>query len=168
MKVVATCWSPSPGKGAAVYEWMAWNLPEDEFELTYVGNCPLKLPRWRVIPPLSSEKLAALLHTQDVYVTASRNDPCSNALIEALSCGLPALYLDSGGHPELTGFGGLGFMRPHEIPALLRRLRDHHGLYAALRWTAAMSEVASQYLRLACGDTVPSTPQCLTGMFLTP
>jgi glycosyltransferase involved in cell wall biosynthesis len=159
LKVVATCWSPSPGKGAAIYEWMAWNLPEDEFELTYVGNCPLKLPRWRVVPPLASEELAALLHTQDVYVTASRNDPCSNALIEALSCGLPALYLDSGGHPELAGFGGLGFERPHEIPGLLRRLRDHHGIYAALRWPAVMKDVASTYLRLACGEASLASPQ---------
>lgn len=159
LRVVATCWSPSPGKGAAIYEWMAWNLPEDEFELTYVGNCPLKLPRWRVVPPLGSEELAALLRTQDVYVTASRNDPCSNALIEALTCGLPALYLDSGGHPELTGFAGLSFRRPHEIPALLRRLREHRALYAALRHPADMREVARTYLTLACGDASAAVPQ---------
>jgi len=158
LKVVATCWSPSPGKGAAVYEWMAWNLPEDEFELTYVGNCPLKLPRWKVLPPLASEELAELLRTQDVYITASRNDPCSNALIEALACGLPALYLDSGGHPELTGFAGLPFKRPHEIPELLRRLRDHHAIYRALCRPEVMSEVAKVYLRLACEDALGRVP----------
>jgi glycosyltransferase involved in cell wall biosynthesis len=168
LKVVATCWSPSPGKGAAIYEWMGWNLPEDEFDLTYVGNCPLKLPRWRVIPPLPSEELAALLHTQDVYITASRNDPCSNALIEALSCGLPALYLESGGHPELTGFGGLGFRRPHEIPTLLRRLRDHHAIYAALSWPALMREVATTYLRLACGDRASGAAQRPPAALVTP
>lgn len=159
LKVIASCWSPSPGKGAAVYEWMAWNLPEDEFELTYVGNCPIKLPRWKVVAPLPSEELADLLRTQDVFITASRNDPCSNALIEAIACGLPALYLKSGGHPELTRFGGLGFSLPQEIPGLLRRVREHHAIYRALRWPASMEDVASRYLRLALGPHPQPSPK---------
>lgn len=168
LRVVATCWSPSPGKGAAIYEWMAWNLSEHEFELTYVGNCPIKLPRWKVVPPLPSEELATLLHGQDVYVTASRNDPCSNALIEALACGLPALYLDSGGHPELAGFAGLRFEYPEEIPGLLRRIRDNHALYRSLRWPANMRAVAFKYLRLACGDPEPAVTQREAELVLIP
>ena len=31
------------------------------------------------------------------------NDPCPNTVIEALSCGLPILYSNSGGVPELVG-----------------------------------------------------------------
>ena len=33
--------------------------------------------------------VAELLRAHDVFVAASRNDPCSNALLEALACGLP-------------------------------------------------------------------------------
>ena len=54
---------------------------------------------------------------------ASRDDPCSNALLEALACGLPAAYLRSGGHPELVGEAGIGFDEPEELPAVLARLR---------------------------------------------
>lgn len=152
LKVVATCWSPSPGKGAAIYEWMGWNLPRERFELTFVGNCPTKLPNWNVVPPLPSDRLADLLRSQDVFATASRNDPCSNALIEAMSCGLPVLYLESGGHPELASFGGLGFRLPGEIPGLLARLREHHATYRALLTPAKMADVCRRYMDLIFGD----------------
>ena len=152
LKVVASCWSPSPGKGAAFYEWMGWNLPREHFELTFVGNCPTKLPNWSVLPPLASDRLADLLRAHDLFVTASRNDPCSNALIEAMSCGLPVLYLESGGHPELTSFGGLPFRLPSDIPGALRRLREHHAIYRALLTPASMAEVCRQYMDLIFAD----------------
>ena len=37
-------------------------------------------------------QLAELLRAHDVYLAPSRDDPCSNALLEALACGLPAAY----------------------------------------------------------------------------
>ncbi len=39
----------------------------------------------------------------DIYITTKHNDPCPNAVIEALACGLPVIYSDSGGVPELVG-----------------------------------------------------------------
>ncbi len=53
---------------------------------------PAAFERVRVVGPLGSDALAALLRTQDVYLAPSRDDPCSNALLEALACGLPAAY----------------------------------------------------------------------------
>ena len=37
-----------------------------------------------------------------MFITASQNDPCSNSLIEAVSCGLQCLALNSGGHKEIV------------------------------------------------------------------
>jgi glycosyltransferase involved in cell wall biosynthesis len=42
-----------------------------------------------------------LLHTKI-------NDPCPTIVLEALSSGVPVVYLDSGGTPELVGDGGIG------------------------------------------------------------
>ena len=36
-------------------------------------------------------------------------DPCPNSVIEAMSCGLPILYSNSGGLPELVNNGCGGF-----------------------------------------------------------
>jgi len=37
------------------------------------------------------------------YVMTKHNDPCPNTVLEALACGLPILYSDSGGVRELAG-----------------------------------------------------------------
>ena len=39
-------------------------------------------------------------------MTASKNDSCSNAVLEALAAGLPVVALRSGGTPELVGSAG--------------------------------------------------------------
>ena len=50
--------------------------------------------------------LSNLINQSTCYITFSRNDPCPNALIEAMSHGLPILGLSSGGIPELVGDAG--------------------------------------------------------------
>ncbi len=152
LRIVATSWSPNPGKGAAVYQWLDENLDPNRYEFTFVGNCPTTLKHTRIIAPLPSAALAEELRRHDVYLTASRNDPCSNALIEALSCGLPALYLNSGGHPELVSFGGLPFSHPHEIPALLERIRSHYPVYSSLAVPESIADVCDRYLAFLLSD----------------
>jgi glycosyltransferase involved in cell wall biosynthesis len=86
------------------------------------------------------------LRAHDVYLAASRDDPCSNALLEGLACGLPAAFLRSGGHPELVGDGGLGFDDAEELPAVLARLRDELEERRAAIQVPSLSEVADRYL----------------------
>ena len=44
-----------------------------------------------------------LYRNADAYITMKHNDPCPNAVIEALACGLPVVYSATGGVPELVG-----------------------------------------------------------------
>ena len=44
-----------------------------------------------------------LYNMADAFIYLSHNSPCPNSVIEALSCGLPVLYSNSGGVPELVG-----------------------------------------------------------------
>ena len=91
-------------------------------------------------------QLAVELRRNDVYLAPSRNDPCSNALLEALASGLPAVYRASGGHPELVGDAGMPFDEPEEIPAALDRLvAELDERRAAIR-IAPLSDVADRYL----------------------
>ena len=53
-----------------------------------------------LIDPLSGRELANELKKNHIYLTASINEPSGNHHIEASQCGLPVLYLKSGGIPE--------------------------------------------------------------------
>lgn len=148
IRIVATSWSDNPNKGGPVYKWLEENLDWNRYEFTFVGRCSETLNKARVVAPVASEKLAALLQEQDIYLTASQNDPCSNALIEAMSCGLPAIALRSGGHPELVGAGGLCFDRAEEIPACLDAIGADYDAYRRLLTPPSLREVAERYLAL--------------------
>jgi len=151
LRVIATSWSDNPRKGAETLAWLDRHLDADAFEVTFVGRTAARLERIRTLPPVPSAELAALLREHDVYLAASRDDPCSNALLEALACGLPAAYLRSGGHPELVGEAGLGFDADEELPAVLARLaRELDERRAAIR-VPSIGEVADRYLEVLAG-----------------
>jgi len=148
LRVVSSSWSANPRKGADVLEWLDRNVDPAHWEVTFVGNAPRRFDRIRTVAPLASEPLADLLRAQDVYLATSRDDPCSNALLEALACGLPAAFLRSGGHPELVGDGGRGFDVPEELPDVLERLRlELDERRAAIR-VPSLSDVADRYLEV--------------------
>ena len=148
LRIVATSWSDNPRKGADAIEWLDRQVDPGEFELTFAGRTQLPLARTRVVGPLSSSALADLLRTQDVYLAGSSDDPCSNALLEALACGLPAASRRSGGHPELVGDAGLGFDEPEELPQVLETLaREIDARRAAIR-VPALADVTDRYLEV--------------------
>lgn len=148
IRVIASTWSNNPNKGGATYKWVDEHLDRDRYEFTFVGRMPpgLELRHARVVPPVGQQAMAELLQSHDVYLTASLHDPCSNALLEALACGLPALYADSGGHPELVGDAGFGFASAEEIPALLDRLVDELEERRALISVPSLAHVTDRYV----------------------
>ena len=146
VRLVCTSWSDNPNKRAVVFGRLAERLDPERFECTFAGRSPVPLPAVRVLPPLGSRRLGELLREQDVFVAPSVNDPASNAVLEALACGLPVLYARSGGHPELVGDAGLGFDDPEELPGLLERLLGEHEERRARISIPTLAETADHYL----------------------
>jgi glycosyltransferase involved in cell wall biosynthesis len=151
IRLISTSWSNNPRKGGPTYKWIEKNLDWDSFEYTFVGNVSESFERIRHIPPVPSGELARILRNHDIYITASRNDPCSNAVIEALSCGLPVLYYNDGGHPELVGYGGLPFNNEEEIFDQLSRLVDGYESFQRLITVSKLDDVADKYLAMIKG-----------------
>jgi glycosyltransferase involved in cell wall biosynthesis len=147
-RVIAVSWSDNLGKGAEVFAWLDRNLDWGRYELTLVGRSPVAFGRIRVGGPLPSHELAEELRRHDLYLAASRNDPCSNALLEALACGLPAAYLASGGHPELVGEGGLPFEQAEELLDVLDRLLGELDARREAIRVPLLSDVADRYLQV--------------------
>ncbi len=115
IKLITSSWSSNIKKGFDIYKFLDDNLDFTKYEMTFVGNSPISFKNLCQIAPKRSEELGDILRSNDIFITASINDPCSNSLIEALSCGLPAVVRNSGGHPELIGEGGLTFEGARDI-----------------------------------------------------
>jgi glycosyltransferase involved in cell wall biosynthesis len=150
LRLVASSWSDNPRKGADALVWLDRNLPPGA-EVTFVGRTQLRLERVRVVGPLSSVALAELLRAHDAYLAASVDDPCSNALLEALACGLPAVFRRSGGHPELVGDAGVGFDEPEGLGEAFASLAAGLDDRRARIRVPALSDVADRYLEVLGG-----------------
>jgi glycosyltransferase involved in cell wall biosynthesis len=147
-RLIAASWSPNPRKGGPTYRWLEEQLDWDRYELTFVGNADAQFARARVLPPLPSNELAVLLRDHDIFITATEHDAYSNALVEALACGLPALYLRSGGSAEAVGDAGFGFDRREELPALLDRLVGEYEQRQAAIALRTLGELVDGYLEV--------------------
>ena len=148
VRVVATSWSDNPRKGGDALAWLDRELDHTRYELTFAGRAPARYEHVALVGPLDSNALAELLRAQDVYVAPSYDDPCSNALLEALACGLPAVYRDSGGHPELVGGGGLPFRADEELGDVLERLVAELDVRRAAITTHPIAWVVDRYLEI--------------------
>jgi glycosyltransferase involved in cell wall biosynthesis len=148
LRVIASSWSENPRKGEDVLLWIDRNLDFGEFSVTFMGQTRASFERITRVGPLDSHGVARALREHDVYLAPSRDDPCSNALLEALACGLPAAYRESGGHPELVGQGGLPFTEPEELPSVLERLAADLGSFRSRIRIPSLASVADRYLEV--------------------
>ena len=72
---------------------------------------------------LKTEEVLAQLQAADAFVLASLSEGISNAVLEAMSCGLPVVTTDCGGMSEAVTDGVEGFLVP---------LRDPHSMAQGL------------------------------------
>lgn len=102
LRIVTHHWSDNPLKGFAEYEALDAAIAEgevDNMELYIVGRWPDSI-HWRAaktVAPLHGYKLAQILKSCHIYITASRWEPCGMHHVEGAQCGLPLLYHKDGG-----------------------------------------------------------------------
>jgi len=112
IKIVTHHWGANWNKGFEYYLLLDSFMDDEKWkkviEFTYIGNIPKKVnfKNTKVLQPLSGLNLAKEIKKNDMYLTGSINEPSGNHHIEAAQCGLPLLYINSGGIPEYCdGFG---------------------------------------------------------------
>lgn len=149
IRLISTAWSDNPRKGGPFYKWLDDNLDFERFEYTFVGRVKQRFNNISHIQPQASSDLASILRDHDIYITASLHEPCSNALLEALACGLPALYRNGGGSRELVEFGGLPFNDEHDFCSQLDRLVANYSLFMSSIYMKPMEVISMKYLQLA-------------------
>lgn len=124
IRLFSSSWSNHPKKGFDFYRYLDQSLNFDKYEYSFAGRSPINFKNIKNLGPLKSEDLADKLRRSDIFVTASENDPCSNALIEAVSCGLTCIALNSGGHSEIIKNNDLLFENKLDFLRILEELKD--------------------------------------------
>lgn len=145
IKIVATSWSANIRKGFSIYKYLDDNLDFNRYQMTFIGNCPIKFSNIIHVKPLNSVLLADRLREHNLYITASKNDPCPNSLLEALHCKLPVVALNSGGHPELIGGGGVTFEGEPDVISAIEKVASNIECYQEKIDVPDISHVAEHY-----------------------
>ena len=131
-------------KGFEFYKQLEKHLHSKNYEFFFAGQAPVKFKN--NLGCLTSFDLSTQLNLSDVYVTASKNDPCSNSLLEAISCELPSIALNSGGHPELVSSDEMLFNNIHEAINLIEKICFDKNFQTNCCESKKISKVADEYL----------------------
>ena len=133
-KIVTHHWGANWNKGFDIYSHFDNLLAEkeykDRFEFTYIGNLPknFSFKNSNHIKPLSSNALVNELKKNHAYLTASINEPSGNHHIEGAQCGLPVMFLNSGGTVEYCKDFGLIFEK-NNFENQLNMFHDNYSIY---------------------------------------
>ena len=149
IKLISTSNSANWRKGFDIYKFLDEHLNFNKYEMTFVGNSPIEFKNIKWIKPVPSQEVADILKEHDIFVTASRNDPCSNSLIEALHCGLPAVARNDGGHPEIVGEAGELFEDESDVIDAIEKLAQNYRYYQAQINLPSFDVVGQRYYEFA-------------------
>jgi len=149
IRIIATSWSGNVRKGFPTYAYLDTHLDFSRYDMTFVGNSPIEFDNVTHRDPVPPKEVGNLLREHDVFITASKKDTCSNSLIEALHCGLPAVVRDDGGHPEIVGDGGITFEDKSQVPDALNELVANYHDYRDRIDLPTIEEVGAAYYDLA-------------------
>lgn len=131
LKIVTHHWGANWNKGFEIYNHLDNLLTTSPFknliEFTYIGNLPknYKFKNSNYLEPMYGKVLADELKKHDLYITGSINEPSGNHQIEGALCGLPVLYLDSGGIKEYQKDFGIEY----ELSNLEEKIYDIRNNY---------------------------------------
>tara|TARA_A100001515_G_scaffold127136_2_gene112742 strand:- start:356 stop:1279 length:924 start_codon:yes stop_codon:yes gene_type:complete len=102
IKIVTHHWSDNEKKGFDVYSTLGQLVHKeilDCIEFTYIGRYSSNFSSTgiNVIEPKDKLELSKILPAYDIYLTASVEEAGANHVLEAMACGLPILYRETGG-----------------------------------------------------------------------
>jgi glycosyltransferase involved in cell wall biosynthesis len=136
-----------------------------DVDLVIAGDGPYRNELRRLLPRailpgfLAGEELSQAYASADVFLFPSKTDTFGNAVLEAMSSGVPAIVTDQMGPKELIRHGEDGFVASNEwefrrcLEALIDRpsLRQAMGQSArksalSRSWSAVFAQLFQQYL----------------------
>lgn len=149
IKLITISWSSNWKKGFEIYKFLDENLDFSKYKMTFVGNSPIGFENIKYIKPIPSKELAEVLKQHDIYIFASELEACSNTLIEALSCGLPAVSINLGSNPEIVREKGQLFSGREDIIEKIEKVARDYCYYESQIPEFLIKKVAQDYYKFA-------------------
>ncbi|MDD4990301.1 MAG: glycosyltransferase family 4 protein [Candidatus Pacebacteria bacterium] len=149
IKLVTVSWSKNLLKGFDIYQYLDTHLDFKRYQMVFVGRSPVEFKNIKMVEPSLPEKIAEILKQSDIFVFASKVESCSNALIEALSVGLPCLAFNSSSNPEIIGAGGELFESPKELLGKIDKVAKNYFFYQKNLPVFSLERIARQYFNFA-------------------
>jgi len=147
--LMAVSWSTNSLKGFDFYKYLDENLDFSKYKMVFVGRSPIKFKNIKMIEPQASIKVAEILKQSDIFIFASKFESCSNALIEALSCGMPCLALNSSSNPEIVGRGGELFENSKDLLLKIDKVAKNYSFYQQNLPIFSLEKIAERYFDFA-------------------
>lgn len=132
IRLVTHHWSDNYMKGFDIYNSLDSFVENNNCLFTYIGRYNKSyIPKnINIIEPMYGKSLGDELRKHDVYVTASRFEPCGMHHIEGAASGLPVLYhVDGGGINEACSRYGESFSDMKSFNDSLKKIITNYDFY---------------------------------------
>ena len=135
-------------KGIEFYMYLDNNLDFSKYNYTYIGQIPqgYKFKNIKHLKPMDKTSLALYLQKSDIFISGVKIDAASNSITEALTTGLPVLYLDAGGNKEIVKNGGAGFNSNQDIIEKLENIVENYDTYYENIIIPSIQDIANKYI----------------------
>ncbi len=100
-KIIIASWSDNLNKGFDIFSTLDEKINFNSFTVDFFGNSKINFKKIQKKGAIKFDHLEQEIKNYDLAIIASKNDPCSNFLIECINNDLDILSIKSGGHEEL-------------------------------------------------------------------
>lgn len=148
VNVVTHHWSTNPKKGFDIYtKFDNWCKSED-YNFHYIGQTPSNTSFTNYTKPVSADVLSNSLPSFDIYLTASEEEAGANHVLEAMACGLPVLYKNTGGSiPNYCKQYGESYCDFEDLLNKLKKITKEYNTYKSnvLKYSDSNDQVVEKY-----------------------
>ena len=150
LSLIATSWSTNPHKGFSTYKWLDSKINFNKIDFKIISDISFKYNNIRVFKTVNQKKLGDILRESDIYISCSRVESCSNSVLEALHCGLPAITPNSSSHPEFNPFKELLYKNKYHLLEIINALPKKISKYNKMNFNLeTIEQISNKYISFA-------------------
>jgi len=113
VKILHITWSTNDGKGLGEINHLSEVLKGEEARIYLIGRYDGKIDISKdnviFLGVKNPQEIAMYMRSADILFFPAKNESCPNVVLEAMACGLPVVYRDSGGTKELVENAGFDY-----------------------------------------------------------